>query len=300
MDIVPVASGVHLLPGAVNMGLVESDDGLVAVDTGLDKQSAKRIIQAAETLGRPVVAIFNTHAHADHFGGNAHLLKRFPQARVFAPWGDAPIVEQPLLEPQYLWYGAQPFAALQNKFLLASPSPVHERIRPGSTFTIHGVDFATIDLPGHAHGQVGVRVNGVLFAADAYFGRTVTDKHGLPYMVDYRRTLESAEQILRTSADCYVPGHGAPVSNPQPEVTHLQERHRQAFATVHHLLRDALSVDELTAQMCDAFHLAPASPSAWVLLRTTVAAYVAAAVDGGSVAATIDRGVLVFHAVTSV
>jgi len=53
--------------GFVNCFLVRDDDGFTLVDTMLPK-SEKGILEAAESLGAPIVRIALTHAHQDHAG----------------------------------------------------------------------------------------------------------------------------------------------------------------------------------------------------------------------------------------
>lgn len=294
MDFVSLSSDTKVLPGAVNMGLVSTSEGLVAVDTGLDKQSARRIIRVIESLGKPLAAVINTHAHADHFGGNRTLLARYPQARVFAPMDEAVVIRQPMFEPQYLWQGALPFSSLKNKFLLAEASRVDVEFRPGSTLTIGETEFGAIPLPGHAHGQCGILVNDVLFAADSYFGASIIDKHGIPYMVDYRETLQSAKTVKSVSAAWWVPGHGNVTEDPQTDIFHLCARHEGAFEEVVRHARGVkgVTLDELTGWMTRKFNLTPNNPGAWLLVRTTVAAYVSAAVEDHDIEAGVIDGVL--------
>ncbi|WP_054967201.1 MBL fold metallo-hydrolase [Alicyclobacillus ferrooxydans] len=296
MEFADVNNGVRVLLGAVNMGLVMTSDGLTAVDTGLDKQAAKKLIHAAEDLGRPIIAIINTHAHADHFGGNDAVLAKYPQALVYAPVHEAPMIRQPSFEPQYLWQGAQPFSQLQNKFLLAPASRVDNEFHPGEAWQIGETRFEAFGLPGHAHAQCGIRVNGVLFAADSYFGANVTDKHGIPFMVDYHRTLQSAQAAASIAADWWVPGHGDPTRDPSADIEHLINRHQSAYERVIRMVSESsesgISLDDLTGQMCLQFQLKPANPGGWLLIRTTIAAYVSAAIDNREIEPAVEAGIL--------
>ena len=195
MEIVELTQQVKVIAGAVNIGLVMTSEGMVAVDTGLDKRAGKSVLNAAEQLGTRVCAIVNTHAYADHFGGNAAILAQ-GEVAVYAPKGEADVIRRPRFEPEYLWQGAAPFEALRNKlFVLADASPVHVELQEGQTFAVGDVEFQCVPLPGHAHGQLGILVDGVFFAADGYFDPSVVDKHGLPYMVNYTETLASAASI---------------------------------------------------------------------------------------------------------
>jgi len=67
--------------GLVNAYLVEEEDGLTLVDT-LVAGSAKRLLEAAQALGRPVTRIAITHGHVDHVGSLDALRAALPGAEV--------------------------------------------------------------------------------------------------------------------------------------------------------------------------------------------------------------------------
>lgn len=293
MEIIQIHESVWVIHAPVNMSLVKTEGGLVAVDTGVDKQAGKTLLKVAKELGFELCAIVNTHAHADHYGGNAQLL-RTKEVPVYAPLREATVMMNPRLEPEYLWYGASPLPALQNKFLLAEASPVSEFIFPDTPFEIHGTTFLPVALPGHAHGQVGIQVGNVLFAADAYFDEPVVDKHGIPFMVDFAQTVQSANRILDVSADWYVPGHGKATQSPRTSVEYLVARHVELLQKAKDFLQSPKSVDELVALFCQHCDLAPQNPGAYTLLRTPVAAYVTALVEQGIIEGIVDSGVLKF------
>lgn len=49
----------------------------------VDPAESQPVLQRLEELGAKLVAIFNTHHHMDHVGGNQQLLERFPDACVY-------------------------------------------------------------------------------------------------------------------------------------------------------------------------------------------------------------------------
>ncbi|MGB6168572.1 MAG: hydroxyacylglutathione hydrolase, partial [Geitlerinemataceae cyanobacterium] len=49
----------------------------------IDPAQAQPVLQQLQTLDAELVAIFNTHHHSDHVGGNKVLLQHFPQAIVY-------------------------------------------------------------------------------------------------------------------------------------------------------------------------------------------------------------------------
>lgn len=107
METIRLTDRVTMLHGAVNSGLVRTREGLVVIDTGLDRTAANRILRAAAALGAPVRAVLNTHAHADHFGGNAQILRK-STVPVYAPAVEAAVIRQPVYEPVYLFGGPRP------------------------------------------------------------------------------------------------------------------------------------------------------------------------------------------------
>ena len=49
----------------------------------VDPAVAQPILQRLQVLGAELIAIFNTHHHSDHVGGNSKLLQHYPQATVY-------------------------------------------------------------------------------------------------------------------------------------------------------------------------------------------------------------------------
>lgn len=49
----------------------------------VDPAEAKPVLQCLNELGAELVAIFNTHHHSDHVGGNRELMKHFPNLVVY-------------------------------------------------------------------------------------------------------------------------------------------------------------------------------------------------------------------------
>jgi len=49
----------------------------------VDPAIAEPVLDKLEELGSELVAIFNTHHHSDHVGGNSALIKKFPKAIVY-------------------------------------------------------------------------------------------------------------------------------------------------------------------------------------------------------------------------
>lgn len=65
--------------------LFNPDDKKAAV---VDPADAPPVLAKLEELDAELIAIFNTHHHNDHVGGNKDLIKRFPKAEVYGGEAD--------------------------------------------------------------------------------------------------------------------------------------------------------------------------------------------------------------------
>ena len=206
--LIPLADRVWVLPGGVNIGVLANDDGqIVLVDTGLNESSAKKALKAVrEELGGEVVAVLTTHAHADHFGGNATIVKR-TGAVIHAPKFDEAFLRYPLLQPASLFGGADPLDTLRGNFLLADASPVDAIVEPGA-HEIAGIRLEAVALYGHSPGQLGYLAGDVFFCADVVLPANVLDKYRIPYLFSLTEHLAALERARCTPHRVAVAGHG--------------------------------------------------------------------------------------------
>lgn len=164
-----IAGGIHQVSKGVNAFIVDGDDGVVLIDTGLPKRHGA-ILDGLAGIGRKpedVAAIVITHGHADHTGGAA-VLKRETGAALVASEIDAPVVRGDVAAP------APPildFPILRNLIGLLPPAEgvaVDHPVVEGPLPVVS--DLAVIPTPGHTAGHMSLlldRHGGVLFAGDS-------------------------------------------------------------------------------------------------------------------------------------
>jgi glyoxylase-like metal-dependent hydrolase (beta-lactamase superfamily II) len=72
-----VRGNVYMLSGVGgNVTLQAGDDGVFLVDAGLESMSDKIVAAAKQLSSKPIRYIIDTHAHADHVGGNEKIAKQ--------------------------------------------------------------------------------------------------------------------------------------------------------------------------------------------------------------------------------
>lgn len=59
-------------------------DAVRQVAAVVDPAEARPVLECLSRLNAQLVAILNTHHHSDHVGGNAELMRHFPQVKVYA------------------------------------------------------------------------------------------------------------------------------------------------------------------------------------------------------------------------
>lgn len=163
-----IAAGVYRVdairfPNAINVLLLENDDGWTLVDTGAEGEAA-RIREALTALGsgpEDLKRIFLTHHHGDHIGGLEGLTEWAPHAELGATEYEALVISGKL--PQ-----APPTNPILRR-LAASDDPafpVGKILREGDVVS----GFRIIATPGHSLGHVSLLrdADGLLFTADAF------------------------------------------------------------------------------------------------------------------------------------
>ncbi len=89
----PITTGVYQVSGFSRSYIIDGDEGVTLIDTGLPGRQAA-IIDVLQSIGRSVQdvnTIVITHSHADHTGGAA-VLKGETGALLYASAVEAPAV----------------------------------------------------------------------------------------------------------------------------------------------------------------------------------------------------------------
>jgi glyoxylase-like metal-dependent hydrolase (beta-lactamase superfamily II) len=296
MEAVQLTETAVLLRGGSNAGLIIGPQGneAVLVDTGLDGDTAKKILRIVERLGLRLTGVTITHAHADHFGGAA-LIRARSGVPIYAPALEAAVIENPLLEPLYLFSGASPIVELTHKFTLAEACTVDAILREG-TMEIGGVTIHAIAAPGHAPNQMMVAGGGACYMADACFAPSILDKHGIPFYVDVVQAAETLQMLQKFDGryDFFVPGHREPVE----AIGSWAELNLRRIAEIRNAVSAALEcsarADDILIGAADRLGVTIPNPVIHCLMQTTVYSCLSALQAEGRASVAVDANRLVW------
>lgn len=285
MKLNQITDCTYSIDAAVNLGvIVNQHKEALLIDTGIDDSVSRKVKRLLEENGLRIRGIIITHAHADHSGGAAHLAKT-TGARVYASEAEKSVLENPLLEPVYLFSGAHPPAPLRSKFFLAPPVRVDEVIAPGvyefSGFEDMGIEV--LDLGGHALGQVGMAVDGVCFCTDAVIAPDYIAKHGIPLNAHLGKTLETFDRLEKRGDRVFLPAHGSLVEDIRPLTTANRSRVSEAMGRVLEELKSPRTAEEVTAAVCASFGVEITNLGQHCLMHLTIMAYLSHFLDAGRI-----------------
>ena len=191
------------MPFAENSYLVfrQGSSKAIIIDPGLEPE---KILRAARKHSLQIVAILNTHGHADHIAGNEAMKEAYPDAPLMIGAIDAPMLTDGMLN-------------LSTPFGMEIISPPADRLlNEGDELELAGIKLKVRDLPGHSPGHVVFIAEDespiIVFGGDTLFESSIgrTDFPG----GSLEALLTGIRNVLFTLPDdtLVFPGHNDPTT----------------------------------------------------------------------------------------
>lgn len=211
-----VADGVYVIHGPLgtpspeNQGFMNNpaflvgDDGVVIVDPGSSLQVGEMLLKRIEKVtDKPVVAVFNSHIHGDHWLGNQAVRARYPEVPIY---GHERVGPKVIAGAGTQW--VQLMLDLTNKATAGTKviKPDHP-VKDGDIVEAGGLSFRVFNND-KAHTDTDIMLlveqKGVMFLGDnAGYQRILRLEGG-----SFRGNIAALEAALETGAAVFVPGHG--------------------------------------------------------------------------------------------
>jgi glyoxylase-like metal-dependent hydrolase (beta-lactamase superfamily II) len=278
-----IVGRVYYLPGASNVGLIVGDgQQAILVDTGPGPRSGRRILRILEEQGLHLVAIFNTHCHGDHIGGNAYLVEH-TGAKVYAPVADSVVLQYPAWGPMCMFGGADPIAELSVPRFAAQPCVVDVLVTAGE-IQIAGVTVRVVPLHGHTGTHTGYIADDVFFLGDILAGEAELANTAITYAYSTTRRLRSLRKLRDYSCAYYVLGHG----EIERDITALVERNIAQVMDVLDFIKGYLAGDcaeatEVLNAVCTQFGIKIRNLKQYYLFYPTLHSYLSHLSNNGEI-----------------
>ena len=274
-ECVQVGKNTFFMDCPSRVGIFRAGDAAWLVDSGNDKDAAKKALHILDELGLRLEAVVVTHYHADHTGGAA-LLQQRTGCRLYlaeptAP-GNFPEINTALL------YGAHPPKPLRSKFFLAQSAryePIEAAQMPEG--------MRCIRLDGHAFAMLGVCTpDGVWFLGDAVASAHTFEKYRLTYLYDVEKFLQTLEIVAVLEGAAFVSAHVAPFEDPAPVVERNRRWVYETGNCIVELLQTPMPFEALLKAIFDRYDL-QMTFGQHTLLGATVRAFLTWLMDAGRV-----------------
>jgi glyoxylase-like metal-dependent hydrolase (beta-lactamase superfamily II) len=183
----------------------ESTNRAVLIDPG---DEPDRILAALHDSGAALESVWLTHAHFDHLGGLAGVLRAHP----------VPVHMHPLEAPIH---GVAVDSALRFGIRIEAPPAADHELAEGDRLKVGSRELSVMHVPGHAPGHVAFYDDNVVFGGDCLFAGSI-GRTDLPF--GDRDTLDASVARLIALGDelTVYPGHG-------PATTIGRERQTNPF-----------------------------------------------------------------------
>ena len=209
-DDVYVIHGPLGVPTPENQGFMNNpaflvgDDGVVVVDPGSSLQVGQMLLERIEKVtDKPVVAVFNSHIHGDHWLGNQAIRDKYPQVPIY---GHERVGPQIVAGAGTQW--VQLMLDMTNKATAGTAivKPDHPVV-DGDVIEAGGLSFRVFNND-KAHTDTDIMLlveqKGVMFLGDNAGHERILRLEG----GSFRGNVAALQTALDSGATVFIPGHG--------------------------------------------------------------------------------------------
>ena len=186
-----------------NPGIVLTDEGVVIVDPGGSVQTGDMVLKVTESItNKPVIAVFNSHVHGDHWLGNQAIVEKYPNVKIYGHHNMIEKVKKGAGDEWMVMATRMTEGAVDGTRVVNANHGVDN----GFSTQIGGLTF-NVFHNGKAHTDTDIMVHiperKVMFLGDnASVGRLVRNEGSM------KGNISALEHAVNSSTSIFVPGHG--------------------------------------------------------------------------------------------
>jgi glyoxylase-like metal-dependent hydrolase (beta-lactamase superfamily II) len=189
-----------------NPGFVLTRGGVVVVDPGASVQVGELVLRKIATVTRnPVVAVFNTHVHGDHWLGNQAIRAAYPKAVIYAHLKTIDEIKTGAGDTWIKMLDKATQGATRGTTVVAPDIGLEN----GDVLRLHGMHFH-IYHNARAHTDTDIMIEvpeeGVIFLGDNVLNQRIAAY--FPEQSDVEGQIAAIDMALETRATHFIPGHG--------------------------------------------------------------------------------------------
>ncbi len=189
-----------------NPAFVIANNGLIVIDPGSSYLVGKKIIKQIEKIStKPILAVFNTHIHGDHWLGNQAIVEKYPDVKIYA---HAKMIADAKNGDGDMWVElmATLTEGLSTGTIATYPT---DKTENQQIITIDNKQFKVHNPYKKSHTDTDIMIESiddkVLFLGDNSLNNRMGRFSEISSMLDNIKTLEYAINLNLVS---YTPGHG--------------------------------------------------------------------------------------------
>ena len=187
-----------------NPGIIKTSAGLVMVDPGSTVHIGEKVLEKVKLISnQPIVAVFNTHIHGDHWLANQAIKAAYPEVKIYGHQNMLDEIADGEGDNWVALMDSMTEGASKGTEVVAPDNAVNadDIIKIGNTqFKMHHYGVA------HTHTDIMIEVVGesIIFLGDNVLAKRI------PRTTDgtFQGNISSINRILESDAKTYVPGHG--------------------------------------------------------------------------------------------
>ena len=232
-----------------NPGIVLTSQGVVVIDPGGSRYAGEMVLKKIRTLTpAPVIAVFDTHHHGDHWLGNDAIKRAYPKVAIYA---------HPAMKTKLEGGEGERWLDIINRVTHGASTGTRvvgpdKTVTDGDTVKLGDTRFR-IYQAGTAHTDNDIMIE-VVEEKVLFLGDVVRGNLGLMDGSSFKGNIAAIDVVLatgaRTGAKHFIPGHGP---GGGPEVARSYQNYlKTLYAQVQELHKQGLVDFEMKPKVAEA------------------------------------------------